>query len=65
MKTHLYTGGCKSCDATVETTVTPREGHDYLPLAVWLDLGECPVCGYSGLSLALWGDDETTEDTDE
>ena len=62
MKTHVYTGGCKSCDATCETTVTPARGQDHLPPAVWLILGECPVCGFAGVTLALWGDDDDTED---
>ena len=46
-----YFGICKACEAGFELVVTPREGHDYLPLETTLSVGDCPVCGYSGLDL--------------
>lgn len=46
-----YLGICKACSAAYELLVTPRPGHDYLPLADWLPMGDCPVCGYGGLDV--------------
>lgn len=65
MKEHLFTGACKACGSMYELTVVPDEKHGYMPFGVWVEVLECPACGYSGLSLSLWEDDEATESDDD